>query len=611
MDELKPITKLSEQELIKLGLKSGLEIHQQLEGHKLFCSCPTNIRDDKPDFIIQRKLRAIAGESGKVDQAAAHEHKKEKTFQYEGYNDTTCLVELDEMPPQNLNLDALNSALIISKFFKSSTPNQVRFMRKTVIDGSNTSGFQRTALVSFDGELIIDGDKISIESVCLEEDSCKNVEDNNTHKKYNLSRLGIPLIEIATGPDLKTPSQIKKTAEYIGMILRSLPNVKRGLGTIRQDVNISIKNGVRVELKGAQDLKLIPTYAEYEAIRQQNLLNLFKELKQRKASVGEIVDLTEILNKSQSKVIQLGLNKKEGCVLGAKLINFGVLTGFQIQPGRRFGSELSDHAKVMGVKGLFHSAELPNYGITQKEKELILKKLKCTSKDGFIIITDIKSVALRAMEAAISRASNFNLIKCVRNARPDGSSTYMRPMPGASRMYPETDIRPINVNMENIQVPKLLSERINDLMKEFNLTEDICKKLIKEGIDLFELKKLYSNLKPSYLVDYYFSIPSLVKKKFDVEVDVINFQHTILSKLNKNQITKDAIIPILIKLQNGEDVNYDEYKPLSIKDIEKDVNEIVSKNKNIPRGALMGKIMSKYAGKVDGKEINKLISKLL
>jgi len=612
MEKIESITKLTEEELISLGLKSGLEIHQQLEGHKLFCSCPTKIRDDEPDFVITRKLRASIGELGEVDSAALLEQNKEKEFHYEGYNNTTCLVELDEIPPQKINELALKTALSIGKIFNMTFPDTIKFMRKTVIDGSNTSGFQRTALIATDGLLQKDS-PIHIESVCLEEDSCKNVEDTKKHKKYNLSRLGIPLIEIATGPDLKNPTEIKETAEFIGMILRSFPNVKRGLGTIRQDINVSIRDGVRVEIKGAQDLKLIPTYVEFEAIRQKNTINLFEELKKRKAKVSKkVVDLSETLQNCNSKVIRSGLEKQNGCVLGIRLEQFAGLVGFEVQPGRRFGSELSDHAKTVGVKGLFHSDELPNYGITEREKEFIYEALNCDVKqDAFIIIADTKLVAEKAMKLVIERASDFNIRKCVRNARPDGTSSYMRPMSGSSRMYPETDIKSIKVDLKNIEIPKLLSEQIEELKTKFNLTEDICKRLIREDINIFELVKAYENVKASYMVDYYFSLPSLIKKKHNLDVNVREFDKELFSKLNKNEISKDAIIEILVKLVSKESVDYESYKPLSIEDVEEDIKKIILENKHLARGAVMGKIMNKYNGKVDGAEINKLVSKLM
>src|SRR3989338_1320255 len=93
-----------------LGLMMGLEIHQQLEGKKLFCNCPTQIRDDQPHFTIHRKLRASAGESGEIDIAAQQEQSRGRSFAYEGYTDTTCLVEADEEPPHELNKDALYTA---------------------------------------------------------------------------------------------------------------------------------------------------------------------------------------------------------------------------------------------------------------------------------------------------------------------------------------------------------------------------------------------------------------------------------------------------------------------------------------------------------------------
>ena len=611
MNKLQPIQKLTESQIIELGLKSGLEIHQQLQGKKLFCSCPTTIRDDEPDFIIKRKLRASTGELGKTDLAAEAESKKEKEFIYQAYNNTTCLVELDEAPPQNVNQEALNTALAIAKIFNMTFPDKVKVMRKIVIDGSNTSGFQRTTLIATDG-LLEQNSKITIESVCLEEDSAKIVKETSENKKYNLSRLGIPLIEIATGPDLKTPLQVKETAEFIGTILRSFPNVKRGLGTIRQDVNVSIKEGVRVEIKGAQDLKLIPTIVEYEALRQKNMLNLFQELKKRKAKVNtNVIDLSKELKDSSSKVIQQGLSKKEGCVLGIQLQNFSGLIGFEVQPGRRFGSELSDHAKTTGVKGLFHSDELPNYGITQEEKNLIAKKLSCKENDAFIILADSKIIAQKAIEKVIARAQEFSLFKCVRMARPDGTSSYMRPMPGASRMYPETDLKSIQIDPSKIVLPKLLSERIKELQTKFDLTEDIAKKLIKEELDLMTLADNYPNIKPAYMLDYYFSFPSMIKKKYNEEIDVKKYAHELFSKLNKNKITKDSIPELLLKLTKNKEINYNDYKLISIKDIEKEITEIISQNKNLPKGALIGKIIAKYAGKIDGKEISEFVSKKL
>ena len=271
----------------KLGLKCGLEIHQQLETKKLFCNCPSILRKDEPDFTIKRKLHAVAGESGEVDAAAAYQHSLDKEFVYEGYNDTTCLVEIDEEPPHEMNKEALEIATHVSLLLNAKMIPLSQIMRKTVVDGSNTSGFQRTVMIARDGFVETNAGRVGIDSVCLEEDSARVVGEKSTGQTatYRLDRLGIPLIEIATAPDIKSPSQAKEVALHIGEILRAC-KVKRGLGTIRQDVNLSVKGGKRVELKGFQDINNIERAIEIEMKRQIGLVHLKKSVSEvRKVNV--------------------------------------------------------------------------------------------------------------------------------------------------------------------------------------------------------------------------------------------------------------------------------------------------------------------------------------
>ena len=339
----------------KLGLKCGIEIHQQVDTNKLFCNCPSIIRDDEHDFEVTRRLNLSLGETGEADKAALHETVKNKNFVYRGYKNCTCLVEFDEEPPHDLNNSALKVSLTAAKMLNCVFVDELHVMRKIVIDGSNTSGFQRTCLVAMDGSIEVEGGKVGIQSICLEEDSAKIVERKQGTDIYNLSRLGIPLIEIATDPDITTPEQAKEVCSHIGMILRSTGKVKRGLGTIRQDVNVSIAEGARVEIKGAQDLRSIPKLIDNEIIRQKTLLEIKDELKKRTKTLGkvEIRDLTSLFEKTTSKVVLSAL-KKSGVVLGIKLHGFSGLIGKEVQPGRRLGTELSDYGKTAGVGGLFH-----------------------------------------------------------------------------------------------------------------------------------------------------------------------------------------------------------------------------------------------------------------
>ncbi len=257
----------------KLGFKCGLEIHQQLETNKLFCNCPPIVHDENPKIFFKRKLRAVAGETGEVDLAAAFEQNKDKIFNYQACPDSSCLVEFDEEPPHHVNQEALETALEIALLLNCKIIDQIHFMRKTVIDGSNVSGFQRTALVGVDGHIETSKGKVSIPTVCLEEEAAKKVDAEKNKVTYRLDRLGVPLIEIATGPEIKDAAHAKESASILGMILRSTGKVKRGIGSIRQDVNVSIKDKSRVEIKGFQDLKSIPLVIENEVKRQESLNN--------------------------------------------------------------------------------------------------------------------------------------------------------------------------------------------------------------------------------------------------------------------------------------------------------------------------------------------------
>lgn len=259
---------MAEIEYSKVGLKAGLEIHQQLEiGSKLFCNCPAYLRSDTPDIIIKRKLHKVAGEGGEVDSAAQYESVIDREFIYEGYKDSTCLLEYDETPPYPLNELALTEAIRIALLLNCEIYQTTQIMRKTVIDGSNTSGFQRTLLIAKNGYVETSFGKVRIDTIALEEDAARIVSKEEKKAVFRLDRLGIPLVEIMTAPDMNTPEQIKETALKLGEILRAC-KVKRGIGTIRQDVNISVKGHDRVEIKGFQEPRIMILTVDKEIERQ-------------------------------------------------------------------------------------------------------------------------------------------------------------------------------------------------------------------------------------------------------------------------------------------------------------------------------------------------------
>ncbi len=605
--------KLDYKDYEKLGLKCGIEIHQRLNTRKLFCNCPSVIREDKPHFTVIRRQKAVVGESDEFDIAALHETKRNITFEYEGYYDTTCLIEIDEEPPMEMNEEAFQIVLQVCKILGCKIVDEVQVMRKTIVNGSNVSGFQRTALVGRNGKIKTSFGDVRIPTVMIEEESAKDIRKEKDKIVYRLDRLGIPLIEISTEPEMKTPEQVKEVCEYIGMVLRSTGKAMRGIGSIRQDLNISIKEGARVEIKGAQELKTIPLWIEYEVLRQKNLIEIKKELGNFKELKPEKIELTNDLKNSQSKVLGEAF-KKNGVVFGIKLEGFNGYIGREIQPGRRLGSEFSDYAKIKaGVSGILHSDELPKYGITQQEVDIIKKKLGCKDKDGFVIIADEKQKVISALDAVIERANlvKQGVIKEVRKPNADGTTSFMRPLPGAARMYPETDVLPIKPDIKNIKVPKLLIEKEDDYIK-LGLSKDLARLMVRSDKSaLFEECLKFKNIKPAFIAEML--LPKLleIKRKYNVDVDNVNDDMFIecFRKLNDGKISKDAIEDILIKAAKGEKVDFDSYMIITGKELEEKIKSIVNKNKNNPK--LTSLIMAELKGKADPKEVMELIKKLI
>ncbi|MBN1385941.1 Glu-tRNA(Gln) amidotransferase subunit GatE [Candidatus Woesearchaeota archaeon] len=594
----------------KIGLKCGIEIHQQLDTGKLFCRCPSMILDDGPDFTFTRRLRAVIGETGEVDAAAAHEQMRQKLYEYHFHGRNCCLVDMDEEPPHDMDKGALDIVLTVSKMLDAEVVDEIQVMRKTVVDGSNTSGFQRTALVARNGAYDTSLGRIRVPTIMVEEDSCKIIEESQEKKVYDLSRLGIPLIEIGTEPDIKTPEHAKEAAEYLGMLLRSTKRVKRGLGTIRQDLNVSVKGGERIEIKGAQDLRMIPTLVEYEAKRQLALLEIKDALK--KDFKLEKVDLTKILSACDSKIITSAL-KAKGVVIGFKLPGFRGLIGKELVPNKRLGTEFSDYAKVKaGVSGLFHSDELPKYGITGDDVRNISSKLSCKEGDAFILVADSKEKARKAIDAIFERVMMCfdGVPKEVRRANPDGTSTFMRPIPSAARMYPETDVLPVRPDTGMIRIPALLTDVAKDLEKI--LGKDLSVQISKsDRIDLFNgLRDRFRNLKPLFIAETILNTPKEIKKRYDVE---FLFDEDVLTKVldaaDKGTISKDAVIGALADYSRTGKLSLSGYQLLSDEDIGSEIDSIIKKHKGLPFNALVGKVMNELRGKADGKKIMDILKK--
>ena len=608
-----------------LGLKMGLEIHQQLNTKsKLFCSCPTELIDDDVDLTIRRNLRPTQSELGQMDRAALQESMRNLNFNYESFNKHTCLVECDDEPPHALNQEALELAITISTLLNMHIVDEFHTMRKQVIDGSNTSGFQRTGLLATDGYLDTPYGRVKIETIGLEEDAARRVDTNSEFTEFRLDRLGIPLVEITTDPSMHHPKQVEEVAYMIGQVLRST-NVKRGLGTIRQDLNVSIAKGARVEIKGVQNLELMPLIVEREVERQLKLIEIKEELEKRHAEVDEtIYDLDEVFKDTESKIL-----KSAKSIKGIILKGFDGLIGVEVQEGRRFGTELSSYAKKRGVSGLFHTDELPAYGITQEEVDKLREFLDAKPEDAIIIVAHNPDIAESALEEVIRRAKLAfeGVVEETRKSLDDGNTEYMRPLATANRMYLETDIPLFKITDDIIEpirnnLPELPDVKKERIIKEYNLSEDLASQIVRRTLgDEFENILKEVEVDPTVVASTLsYDLRDIRREGTDVVSITEDKLIEVFKLLEANKISKDAIKKLIESMcknpNKSAEVVAEEnnLSLLSLDDVKAIIEEIADKNDSMIKerqmgamGPLMGMSMKQLKGKADGSTVNKIV----
>ena len=605
-----------------IGFMCGLEIHQRLDTvSKLFCRCSTNPENDVEYAHVDRQQRAVAGELGVIDPSARFEESRQRVFRYKVYRNSSCLVDIDEEPPHEINQDALSIALSIASAFGMPVFDELQPMRKEVVDGSDPSAFQRTVLIGRGGRIAIDGVPVDITDMSLEEESSGIADTENNVITYDTSRLGIPLVEIDTGPGIPTPEFAKKAALYIGTALRLSGRVKRGIGTIRQDVNVSIKGGARVEIKGLQDLDFMDKYIENEVLRQQNLLKIVDVLKGRNASVMEIADLSQLFESTNASIIKKGM-ESGGAVMGFGMKGFKGVLGSELLPGRRLGTEISDYAKMAGVGGIIHSDEdLTKYGFSPSELEGIRKALGISETDSFILIAAEKARCQKAI--AIARDRALQALSGVpletRAAVNDQRYTtkFLRPLPGGSRMYPETDIKPIKINQDALASAEKSAPRLDQEIS--TLSKDLKDAQLANALILSGKLPLYKAVAGSTSADKRFIASILLQKMTELRrkgyaVDSIHDEDIIavFKRYDDGTITKQAIEEVIKALSKGSrdidkviaEGSLHRISGKALKDLVSSFSKSVQSS---GKDDLRDKIMSKYRLVVDGEELNKAL----
>lgn len=620
-------------------LKVGLEIHQQLDSrNKLFCNCKI-VDSTEHDFTFRRILHPTQSEMGSYDQAALFESKKIKTVKYLSSKNSNCLIESDEEPPIMVNTEALELVLTISLALHCTIEDELHVMRKIVIDGSNTTGFQRTILVGRNGYLDVDGIRVGIQSICLEEDAARIInEDKNNKddaKMYALDRLGIPLIEIALDPISNTPAFVTNVAQTVGRLLRATKKVTRGLGSIRQDVNISTDGGAVVEVKGVQQLSQLALVIEYETKRQNGLNQIAKELKDRKMDeskfLDNITDVTEYMSLSTSKIVKKILNG-DSRFMGFVLRDFGGILSFEPSEGIRLGRELGEVAKSYGIGGIFHSDELPNYGITSEDVKQLSSILKINKNDAFVLIGGPQAL----LDSVILELSNrikksfSGVVAETRSVRLDGVTVFSRPRPGSSRMYPETDIPYIAIDENRLKelsmnIPVPWNEVIDQMCKKYTINRTLAENIFdSQYFSLFENLVSYTSISPSFIISKLTEdLVSLERQGYDISILTQEDLFYLFEQLDKSRISKESIPIILERLLSKQGGSIDEIissfgSEVTEEDIDGIVKKIIVENEKIISqkgmdsiGLLMGRCMSILRGKVDGEKVNKrLVTRL-
>ncbi len=624
----------------KIGLKVGLEIHQQLYvNSKLFCSCSPELFKEEPEITFLRRLRPTQSELGQVDPAAYFEFQKGVKILYEANNASSCLVEMDEEPPHPINLDAVKVVLTASLMMNMQPVDEVHVMRKTVIDGSNTTGFQRTSIIALDGWIKVGEKTIPMQASSLEEDAARKTgtQDDGKTIRYRIDRLGIPLIEVATAPVIYSPMEAQEVALAIGRILRDTGKVMRGLGTIRQDLNVSLPNGALIEIKGVQELELISTVVEYEVQRQLGLINAKMELAKRGVKVEDLdqdfIDVTYIFKETKSKVIRKAVDKNQK-VMAVKLPNFAGILKLELMPDFRVGTELSDRAKFWGrVGGIFHTDEMPNYGITPEEVETLRKAVNSTESDAVVFVADTAENVLDALKAVVERAQEaINGIPAeTRTAKDDGTTRYMRPRPGAARMYPETDIPPTSITDEFVQkvrsnLPEPTEKKISRLIKQCGLNEKLAKQLSDSEYNLlFEEIVKQTGMQASTIAAFLTETLKALKRE-GIQVENVNENQirAIFTAVSSGELAKEAMPNVFSWLSKNEGKSIQNavdalgLKMFSEIELTPIIDRIVGANLQTANklgknsyGMLMGAVMKEVRGKANPELVAKLLQERL
>lgn len=626
----KPFQEMTDDDYSLVGFKSGLEVHQQLfTKKKLFCRCPAGKYNERYNAEILRHMRPTLSELGEYDGTALMEFKTKKQIIYRINHETVCTYEMDDTPPFELNDDALDIALGIGMLYQCSMVDEIHIARKQYLDGSIPTGFQRTTIVGVDGCIPYKDREIHIVQLGLEEDSCREVSDVGHFRTYITDRLGMPLIETVTAPEMRTPMEVAEVGQIIRRLARSTGLVRTGIGAARQDVNVSVDGGTRIEIKGVSRIPYIPLLTYNEAMRQWNLLRLREELGRRGISTASFLaqteDVTKILRKTRYEPIRHSIMNGQ-IALCVALRGFKGLLHWQTQTDTYFSNEISDRVRVIAcltsLPNIIHS-DSHSETVANAEWRAIKKSLSATDDDTVVLVWGNLDDAELAANEIITRAreATIGIPSETRQAHLDGTNGFERILPGPDRMYPDTDLPPKRIAGERLEkiratLPTPTWER-ERWYHSLGIPSDVIQPLaISPFAQLFEKSVEEWKMNPTLASIALVQFPKRLKKKrFDIRRLDPGIMEAIFLSFRDGLITKEGIFEAMRRAVMQEEF-YHEDLPLrcskeemiaAVSDAQKELENIPMRNVKNKSILLMTLIMHKLRGRIDGEVVAQTI----
>ncbi len=630
MPKIVPYGELKTRDYQEMGFKSGLEIHQQLlTDKKLFCRCPSGEYYDDYDAEVMRHMRPTLSELGVYDGTALMEFKTRKEIIYQLNRKNVCTYELDDNPPFEVNRQALDIALEIALLLKCNIVGEIHIARKQYLDGSIPAGFQRTTILGTDGWIPYKNRRINIIQLGMEEDACREMKDKGHLRVYRTDRLGMPLIETVTYPEMFEPVEVAEVGNLLRELVRCTGKVRRGLGRARQDVNVSITGGTRIEIKGVPKIPYIPALTHFEALRQYNLLEIRDELNRRgiKAQTlkSSYTGVSEIFRNTPFRPLRETVENK-GRVMAVSLGNFKGLLNYPLAPGRSFASEISDRVRVIacldGIPNMLHY-EMEDNPVSAGEWNKVYSALEVSRDDAVILVwgasedteTAAKEIIIRAGEAAEGIPSE------TRQSIGGGITGFERILPGADRMYPDTDMPPVAITENHIseiteQLPQTPWER-RAFYSSLGIHGEIAEKLVThEKAGLFRQIVEAIPVKPvDVAVLFTQTLKNLHRKGIPVNEIPDLFFVDLFYEYGRGTFHREIFPEIIVKAANSGNKTADILKELGIQKLsEEELKITVHKIYTVFRErkpsdpgkkfrSVMGRIMANIRGKAEGRVV--------